>query len=415
MAATGLFIMTDPRSLNPRVALRDMAAAAGIATKLLRPLGIGLGLITALGLFLPEVSARERKGIHLGAIPISSFSTDAGYTAGVLAQRFDYGSGIEPAPGARPFQSLLTLQVTYSTRGPRDAWISYESFWDRTLDPLGWRWSLDAYGMESTYQRYYGLGPNSSRKLTLEQEGFYFYDRSLFLISGSLRKRVPELGGLDLQLGASQVATHSDPGDQTDSQYRRDFGASPLAQTYTQLSLRGIWERRNSEFIPTRGAFASFSLSGAPLPGWSRLDLDLRRYFELLENRRLWLASQIRYTGVTENTPLHEKARLGSLGTFRGVALNRYLSNHSASLRNELRSIWLKNSIFGFPLKLGSGVYVDTGKVSDTLDELPQTPLRLSWGFALFGSYFTDDFLGSADFGFSPEGSSVYLRLGHAF
>jgi hypothetical protein len=392
-----------------------MAAAAGIATKFLKSLGIGLGLLTALGLCLPEAQARERKGVHLGAIPISSFSTDAGYTAGVLAQRFDYGAGIEPGPGLRPFQSLLTLQVTYSTRGPRDAWISYESFWDRTLDPLGWRWSLDAYGMESTYQRYYGLGPDSSRLSLLEREGFYFYDRSLFLLSGSIRKRIPELGGLDLQLGASQVATRSDPGARDDSQYRRDFGEAPLAQTYTQLSLRGIWERRNSEFIPTRGSFASFSLSGAPLPGWSRLDLDFRRYFEFLPERGLWLASQIRYTGVTDDTPLHEKARLGSLGTFRGVALNRYLSNHSASLRNELRSIWFKDTFFGLPLKLGSGLYIDAGKVSDTLEQIPQTPLRLSWGLALFSSYFTDDFLGSADFGFSPEGSSVYLRLGHAF
>jgi hypothetical protein len=395
--------------------MKATAAVAGTAIRHASAWSLAWALAAAHLILPRDLEARDRRGIHLGVIPVSNFSSDAGYTIGVLAQRFDYGEGIEPAPGARPFQSLITLQTTYATLGPRDAWLSYEAFLDRSLDPLGWRVAFDAYAMDSEYQRYYGLGPETEREASLESEGFYYYDRRTVLASGAIRKRVPSLAGVDLQLSATQVATRSDPGNRPSSQYEQDFGARAISQTYTQVAIKGLWERRNSEFIPTRGSYLMASLGGAPAAGWSRLDLDARRYFEILPGRSLWLASQIRYTGTSRDTPLQEKARLGSLGTFRGVALNRYLSNHSASLRNELRSIWLSGSPFGFPLKIGSGVFIDAGRIADKASLLSQSPTRIAWGFALFGSYFTDDFLGSADFGFSQGERSMYLRLGHAF
>ena len=393
----------------------DMTATTGTVTRRF------LLFFLAVALQPSWAHARERKGVHLGAFPIANFSSDAGYTVGALAQRFDYGQGIEPAPGARPFQSLLTLQATYASQGPRDAWVAYEAFIDPSLDSTGWRWAADFYAMESNYQRYYGLGPETQRLPSLEAQGFYFYDRKLFWLGASIRKKFLKLGGVDFQIGAAQVSTRAEPGQGANGQskYEGDFGSAPISQTYTQLTARAIWERRNSEFIPTRGSFSMISLTsapfGTPADDWSRLDLDFRRYFEIIAARKLWLASQARYSGASSQAPLHEKARLGSLGTFRGVALNRYLSNHSASLRNELRSMWYSGNFFGLPLKLGSGVYVDAGRVSEELRLIGQSPTRLAWGIAFFGSYFTDDFLGSADFGFSKDGSSLYLRLGHAF
>jgi hypothetical protein len=67
------------------------------------------------------------------------------------------------------------------------------------------------------------------------------------------------------------------------------------------------------------------------------------------------------------------------------------------------------------PLKLGTGVYADLGKVSETAGGLTDLPLQAAWGFSLFGSFFTDDFLGSADFGFSQDVRSIYLKLGYSF
>ncbi len=399
-------------------AVADMAAAAAIRRSRSRFLVSAVLLLSVLNAHAEE---SHRKGRHLGLIPISNFSSDAGYTFGALAQYFDYGESLPLGIGVRPFQSLLTLQSTYATQGPKDALISYETYFDRaadhSIDPGALRGYVEFYGMETEYARYYGLGAFSQRDSTLDSQGFNFYDRRYFSIEGALRKRLYPLGGMDLQIGIRQTATVADPGPGAggDSQYLRDFGAGRNSTSYSQLRISTIWERRDSEFIPSRGWYAHASLATAPLAGWSRVDLDYRRYFPLLEGRSLWLATQLRYTGTDSDAPLHEKARLGSLGTFRGVPINRYLSNHSASLRTELRSMWLSMKLLGMPLRLGSGLYTDLGRLSGRLPELSSSPTRAAWGVALFGSYFTDDFLGSADLGFSAGQTSLYLRLGHAF
>lgn len=393
-----------------------MAAAAAIKLRILRlPLLLLGALILSSRASLAEES--HRKGRHLGLIPISSFSSDAGYTFGALAQYFDYGESLPLGIGVRPFQSLLTLQSTYATQGPKDALVSYEGYLDRSEDPGGLRGWIEFYGMQTDFARYYGLGARSSRSNALESGGFNFYERRYFSLEAAFRKRLTQLGRMDLQMGLRQTATVATPGEGAsgDSQYLRDFGAARFSNSYTQLRVSTIWERRDSEFIPSRGWSASASIATAPVAGWSRLDLDYRSYFSIVDARRLWLATQLRYTSTDSDAPLHEKARLGSLGTFRGVPLNRYLSNHSASLRTELRSMWLSTRLFGLPLKLGSGVYADLGRLSESLRLLGSSPTRAAWGVALFGSYFTDDFLGSADFGFSGGEQSLYLRLGHAF
>ncbi len=64
---------------------------------------------------------------------------------------------------------------------------------------------------------------------------------------------------------------------------------------------------------------------------------------------------------------------------------------------------------------MGGGLFTDFGLSGLSPGELFSSPLRSAWGFTLFGSYFTDDFLGSMDVGFSQGASAVYLRIGHAF
>lgn len=392
-----------------------MAAAAATKCNWRGAFALAIALLPATHLSAPPVLASpdrlDRQGIRWGGYPVSSFSSDLGYTLGALAQRFDYGSGTEPGVGKRPFESLLTLQTTYSTRGPRDLFVEREAFLGP--GPGSARWSAGLYAMESRFAHYYGLGAGSLRQPSLEASGFYLYNRRLLTLHTALRKQLPELGGVDLQAGLGYTLTQSQA--EQDSQYQRDFGPGRTSLSYSKLLLQAIWEKRDSEFIPSQGMYGLASIATAPLSGWSRLDLDYRRYLPILDQRRLWLATQIRYTASSPEAPLNEKARLGSLGTLRGLPGNRYLSNHSASLRLEARSMWFGSRILGMPFKLGSGLYTDLGKISEHLTALAASPLRPAWGLALFGSYFTDDFLGSADFGFSPGATSVYLQLGHAF
>jgi hypothetical protein len=95
--------------------------------------------------------------------------------------------------------------------------------------------------------------------------------------------------------------------------------------------------------------------------------------------------------------------------------LNRYIGNQSAGLRTELRSVYIRWRIFDMPLKVGSGVFLDSGKIAQGYNELVSNDFKWAWGVSLFGSYFTDDFLGTMDIGFSHGETAFYMRLGHAF
>lgn len=341
-----------------------------------------------------------------------SVSSDRGTTLGVVTQRFDYGAG-----DLLPFRSLLILQIRHQSRGPDDVLLS----WEAVEDAL--RWKLEAVGLQSKYERYYGFGDSTARDPALADQAYYFYEHRAALVSGTVRWplpiSVPASMPIDLQLGASAVSRRSRPAVGT-SLFGQDFGAAPIHQLYAKLSLGLVYDRRNSEFIASRGVYGFLGAQLAPAtlssqPEWRRMDLDLRRYDSFADDRWLWLASQFRYSSSSEGAPLEEKVRLGSIGTLRGLPLYRYASDHYLTLRTELRSLWFRAPAFGRTLKAGNGVFLDTGRVGDTLSRLSSSETHWAWGFTFFASFWTDDFIANADIGFSDEGSAYYIRLGHAF
>lgn len=366
-----------------------------------------LALLAALGSDALAAEA-EREGIRWGALPVSNYSTDRGLTLGAMGQRFDYG-----AAGREPFENLLTLQFTSSSRGATAAFASYET---TRLNDAGLRGlALFSYSLND-FQPYYGTGDSTAHDVALDRADHYQYSLRELTAELAARKK----GGLiEPQLGAAFTARSSRP-SAAGSRYESEFGASPLDSSFVRIFAAAILERRDSELIPSRGYFASAELSHTPaaLSGaaaWSRLDLDYRRYDSILSERRLWLATQARYASTSGSAPIPDKARLGSLGTLRGLPFNRYLSDHSLSLRTEARSVLFREQLFSLPLKAGAGVFVDAGKIGDSLARLASTPMHWGWGLTFFGSYFTDDFLGAADIGFSEGSTAVYFRLGHAF
>ncbi len=353
--------------------------------------------------------AEERTGVHWGGIPIGNYTTDLGLQVGVLAQRFDYGSG------AKPFENLETFFFQYGTLGPREAGLQYEV---TGLGSADLRLFTDVLLSYDPYQRYYGVGPYSFRNPALEAGGYNYDLQSVVELDSSLRKHVAE--NLDLYAGITVISNRSES-EMTDSQYERDFGPTSDTIRYAKFLLGFVLERRDSEFYATRGDYAAATLSLAPAAlsdaqsDWLRVDMEYRRYDSIVGNRWLYFATQFRYAGATSGAPLAEKPRLGSLGTLRGYPFNRYIDNHSVTLRTELRSLVLRWNIFGLPFKGGGGLFAELGRVGDTLSELGSTPTRPSGGFTLFGSYFTDDFIGAADLGFSQDGTNFYLHLDHAF
>jgi len=330
----------------------------------------------------------------LGFLPISNYSSDLGLTLGALAQVFDYGHQQN-----QPFDGLLTLQVSNSSRGAWEVFFSYE----RTK--IG-TFSLRSYSSlilsDNKFQPYYGLGNLSVYNSSLQRQGFYYYEQQDYEFENSLRKYFTNLH-FDLETGVTLAWNNAQVDQISGSQFQNDFGINPSQLFYTKPYLRAIYEGRDSEFNPSQGNYALAGLTIAPdflgqTSTWSRLDLDLRHY-----------------EPTSDDTPLLEKARLGSVGTLRGLPFNRYVANDSLTLRTELRSVIIRETVFGLPLKLGTGIFVDSGKIASNFASIFDNSIHYAYGFSLFGSYFTDDFLGTADFGFSEGLVAFYFRLGHAF
>lgn len=350
----------------------------------------------------------SRRGTHWGLLPIGNYTSDMGLTTGVLTRRFNYGE-----EGKRPFDSLLTVQGSYSTLGPRDLWVAFEKtgVGERDLRLLV---AVDVSA--NPYSRYYGVGSDTGYSPVLDSQKYYFYRQQNYSLELSARKKI--LSDLDLSLGVVPTFVSKEPASAA-SLYASDFGTDERSFYYLKLKSGLILEGRDSEFIPAHGYFLALGLSFSPsalgsLPSWGRLDWDYRRYDSLVDDRWLWVASQFRYTKSSDAAPIEEKARLGSLGTLRGLPLGRFLSNDSLSMRTELRSLWVRRQIFGLPLKGGTGVFLDMGRVADTTSGLLTSRTHVGWGISVFGSYFTDDFVGSADLGFCEGSTAFYLRLGHA-
>lgn len=374
--------------------------------------GTYFGLFVALSTCLAGIAQgnegeRPRVGTHLGVAPIFNYSSDRGLSLGLLGQVFDYG-----AEGRLPFRTLTSAEAKYATQGARDAFVSFE----RTGIAGGFRLYSEVHASVNVYQPYYGVGDSTRFERSLWNDGAYFYDHREFSLLGSLRKATQSGWDLRLGLGASYASSRANAGE---SVYLADFGNAVREGYYTKVILGVVLEERDFEIIASQGRFVSVSATASPgvlgeLESWARFDFDYRRYDSIIPDRWLWFATQFRATANTPSAPLTEKARIGSWGTLRGYSLGRFVSNVALSLRTELRTMPVRWNIFGYPLKGGAGVFLDTGLIADSVSRVGRTPLRWAWGVSLFGSYFTDDFIGSADFGFSPEGSALYLRLGHA-
>jgi len=351
----------------------------------------------------------KRKDVHWGALPYMKYSTDQGFSFGFFGRRFDYG-----LEHRLPFENLLTLQGSYATQGPFGIFTSFEK---THLGDGSLRYYSELTGSKDPFSRYYGLGDQTLLIDSPDNPDLYFYTRESISFDNTLRKTISP--GFDIRGGLSFMAFRL-YANQASSRYAGDFGTHPYLGLYTRMLFGVTLERRNFEFIASKGYYlmGAFTLSPAFLgteATWYKAEFDFRYYISLIENRWLWLAYQFRYAGNSASAPLMEKVKLGSQGTLRGLPLNRFLSNHSASLRADIRSVLLRTTFFGLPAKGGIGFFADMGQIGDDFGRLFTTRTHFAYGISAFGSYFMDDFLGGADVGFSEGNVAFYVGLGHAF
>ncbi len=328
---------------------------------------------------------------------------------GALTRRFDYGYD-----GVLPFKELLTFRLGYATLGPVGVFGAYES---TGVSQYDLRVYFGVTGIHNPFQRYYGVGDQTGFSQNLIQSGYYFYTFDYYSIESFMRKNWAN--DIEFKAGLT-IAYRRLSSNSLNSQYAQDYGSAPDQGFYTKLQLGLLTDKRDFEFIPSNGYYASFLFNYSPSflgtgSSWTKADLDIRYYWSLIPQRWLWIASQFLLSASSNETPIFEKVKLGSQGTLRGLPLNRYLSSFSSTQRVDLRSVLVRTKLWDKPFKAGLGSYFDLGQVGDIFPRLFQTGTHLAAGISLFASYFTDDFLVNADIGFSQDGTFIYTGLGYAF
>lgn len=375
----------------------------------LSKIGFFAALFAPLSVLALSSDIDEREGIKLGGVPVFNYTTDDGLEVGAFGMRFDYGNERK-----RPFENLWSLGASYATEGPRLLALYYE---ETTI--TDWNLRLKAALTVSTNPdaNYFGLGDRASFDRELGKKGFYRFTQDYHSMGFVVRKKLPT--GIEPFAGAHFAAIEF-RNNRAETKFYEDFKKDSISFFSPRVKFGAIWDVRDFEFIPSSGQVAAVEITTSPkvssdATSWAKWESEFRNYQPIIENRWLWFASQIKYTASTDSTPITDRARIGGEDSLRGIQKGRFLVNHAVAFRNELRSVWFRERVFGLPLKAGTGVFADLGRAGDTASRLFEGETHVGYGVSFFGSYFTDDFLGHMDFGASKEGRSVYIAVGHAF
>ena len=192
------------------------------------------------------------------------------------------------------------------------------------------------------------------------------------------------------------------------------------------LRLGLIWDRRDNEWGPKRGALHDITVDSAgPWTGsthaWGRVHATFRHYWTL-GVPSLVLAHRLTYDGLWGDAPfvplgefggLVTSDGLGGVVTGRGWMRRRYIGKHKAFASVELRFEPVEFKLGKHTLGFGLKGYVDLGLVAQNLRELP-LHWHVSGGPGLLVTW--DHFaVIRMDGGFSRETAGFYLMTEHAF
>lgn len=370
--------------------------------------------------FLQIALAKEddrRHGVQWGGYPVGNYSTDEGFTFGALARRIDYGD--KKSEDKKSFNNVLTLEATLATEGRKSFLAEFDQK-NVSLFGLPWRsYSLLA-GQLHDRASYYGYGDRTIIDSTLANQDFYNFEHNFFTLEQRLRFYWSDEWSVQGGAGFEFHSTQASDITGVASAFGNEFGTGSIDWIYTRILAGIVFENRNSEFVPDEGNRFDFLVNYSPAflgnleDSWWKATTSYRQYYPLIEDRWLTAVGQTYYQVSSLSAPFEEKAKLGGDSTLRGFHDDRFRTQDVFGIRGELRSVFLRLRVFDIPLKGGIGVFLDSGWAGDNLGRLFQNGAHLGYGVSFIGSYFTDDFVGHMDLGFSKEGSSISISLGHA-
>ncbi len=375
-----------------------------------------------------EAQASRPTGLELAGLPVAKVDSDEGFTYGALAAVYHYGDGTRA-----PYLWTVQPELQISTEGRRDITLFIDA---PHVLPEGWR--VNGFlGLERrVFTPYYGLGNEAPYDEALEDPDgpdphYYRFGRLRRSAIFNLQRRV---GGSPLWalFGAGLVTTEVDPSpeDQGSTLFMAEFG--PTVETYWTNYLRAglIWDTRDRETGPRRGAWTEVVVHwvteslGADLE-FTRWSVTDRRYFSLTD--RLVFAHRFFLQGVTGDAPAHQLQRvqtsfkqgegLGGSSTVRGLPKNRFAGKGMLVWNTELRLRLFDFEAVGRSLHFALSAFLDQGRVwaEEVRPGELLSDLHRGYGGGIHGGM-GENFVVSVSLAHSDEAKlPFYVTLGYLF
>jgi len=209
-------------------------------------------------------------------------------------------------------------------------------------------------------------------------------------------------------------ANYFDVSADSNSFLRRDNVLGLAGGNNVGLGLAILLEKRNNRYNSTTGGYIEFTyLYYAKAIGsdyeYSRMDLDLRKYFTPWRNLKHVIAFQATTTYSSDGAPFYDLGLMGGEVKMRGYYLGAYRDHVLVDAQTEYRlPVWKIIGLVGF-----AGV----GRVAPKYDELALDGFHFSYGAGLRLKVDSKNNINVRfDFGFGPDGiNGSYINFTEAF
>jgi outer membrane protein assembly factor BamA len=361
-------------------------------------------------------------GWEFVGLPALNYNTDEGFGYGVLAEIYNYGTGL------LPYKYTIQPIVFLTTKGRRDVLVFFDA---PQLLPGNWRFDVTVAREQQLANPYYGIGNATVYDSTLElapNPYYYRYGKTQTRVFTNVQHRIGKSSARYLiGYGFANVVTDATPFDSGSTLFGAENGAPKGRIGF----LRGgiVWDTRDRESGPRTGTWAELLAMRADgaLGGtntFTRVTGTVRQYTTLREN--LVLAMRLFAQQSSGDVPVYDintlqssyknQEGLGGNNSVRGVAKTRFSGKGIMLENTELRWRFKEFTVRRKPMFLLASGFVDAGRVWANSIQLSDvaTDLHVGYGGGLrvgVGQSFVIAF----DYGRSSESSQLYIGLGYLF
>jgi outer membrane protein assembly factor BamA len=365
------------------------------------------------------------RGWEVVGLPVLNFSTDEGFGYGVLAQIYNYGSGVQP------YRYTIQPTLLLTTKGRRDVVLFFDA---PKLLPRAWRLDVNVSREQQLANPYYGVGNASVHDSTKERPPDAYYYRYGVVQYRLLSNLQHQLGSRPARvligMGFTHAETDATPFDSGTTFLVSELAGAPAPEGNVNFVRAGlVWDTRDREIGPSRGTYADVIAQrvdkalGATA-SYSRITATARQYVALTP--QLVFAARALVQQSNGAVPLYDIATilasykggegLGGSSSVRGLAKNRFVGKGVVMGNAELRWRFTDFSLRGKPSFLLASGFLDAGRVWSGAIQSREvlSDLHAGYGGGLRIGL-GQSFVIAIDYGKSSESSQLYIGLGYPF